>query len=223
MKHLAFLILMLLSLGNSLSAQEQQATSEFNGWGVRASLDVTLPGKWKTANGESISMFSNGAGFAAGVVYNLPFAGNFYFEPGLTLFYDTYKYKDLVVAGDPNGEPISTDPSVKKFGVRVPLMVGYRFYPSDNFSFSLYTGPELSYGLSGKVGIDSDEDFGPDFSTNIYKMGYRRLDCAWKVGVGFPFGRWLMALEGAIGITDLHKNDVKFRENRFSLTVGYDF
>lgn len=219
MKRIIFLLIASLIILPSLRAQE----SDFNGWGIRAALDVNMPSKWKTSNGDKIKMFSSGVGFTVGGVYNRPFAGNFYVEPGVSLFYDTYKFSDLTIGIDDNGTPQVIDPKVKKFGVRVPLTVGYRFFVGNDFNFTLYTGPEFSYAFTGKIGVDKEVSEAGAIPTDLFDFGYRRADCAWKVGVGFPAGRWVVALEGAFGITDLHKNDVKFHENRLSLSVGYDF
>ena len=194
---------------------------EFNGWGMRAALDVNLPGKWKTANGESIKMFDKGAGGSIGVVYNKPIAGDFYFEPGLALFYDTYSYSDLNIwSGD---ETVAIDPKVKKFGLRMPLNFGYRVYLPSGFNFAVYTGPELNLGVKGTIGIDKELAEEAEIPDDLYKYGYRRFDCAWKIGLGFPIGRWVVNIEGSCGHLDLHKNDIQFHENRLSLSLGYDF
>lgn len=218
MKRIFITLAATLLLTVSLRAQE----NDFNGWGLRASLDVNMPGKWHLTDGESVKMFKNGLGVTVGGVYNKPFAGNFYVEPGLSLFYDTYQYDNLTILESDQGPAVS-DPTVKKFGLRVPVMVGYRFFVSDNFNFTLYTGPELSCGLVGRLSVKGDIDLDRLMDTDYYHNGYRRVDCAWKVGAGFPMGRWLIAIEGAFGLTDLHKNDISFKENRLSLTLGYDF
>lgn len=198
------------------------SAQDFNGWGIRASLDVNLPGKWKTTNGESVKMFDKGAGAAIGAVYNQPIAGDFYFEPGLSLFYDTYSYSDLDIISD-GYESLSIDPKVKKFGLRMPLNFGYRVYLPSGFNFAVYTGPELNLCVNGTLGIDKDIAEEADIPRDLYKYGYRRFDCAWKVGLGFPIGRWVVSIEGAFGLLDLHKNDIQFHENRLSLSLGYDF
>ncbi|MDE6323769.1 MAG: PorT family protein [Paramuribaculum sp.] len=194
---------------------------EFNGWGLRAALDVNLPGKWKTPNGESIKMFDKGAGGSIGVVYNQPISGDFYFEPGLALFYDTYSYSNLNIASD--SEIVAIDPKVKKFGLRMPLNFGYRIYLPSGFNFALFTGPELNLGVKGSIGIDKEIAEEADIPDDLYKYGYRRFDCSWKIGLGFPIGRWIVNLEGSFGLLDLHKNDISFHENRLSLSLGYDF
>lgn len=57
-------------------------------FGVRASLDITAPGDLK-AQKVSLDVFNPGAGFSIGAIYNIPVVANLYFEPGLSLFYNT--------------------------------------------------------------------------------------------------------------------------------------
>lgn len=205
------------------AAAQQSAGSDFNGWGVRASLDVTMPSKATLTNGDKFKLFSSGAGVSAGVVYNYPFAGDFYIESGVSLFYDTYKYSDITIAIDWQTPGDVVNPAVKKFGVRVPLTVGYRFFIGNNFDFSLYTGPEVSYALVGR--IDMSKLYGDEsVDDNMFASGgHRRFDCGWKVGVGFPFGRWVVSLEGMFGFMDQLNTDWSYRNRRLSFTVGYDF
>ncbi len=214
----------ILLAGAAFTAAAQTEETSFNGWGVRVGLDISIPGNWTFDNGNSVDMYKNGAGFTAGVVYNLPLVSELYFEPGLSMFYDTYAYKDLIVTDGP-GEVVDTNPSIRKFGLRLPLMFGYRFNVFNGFNFSVYTGPELSYALSGKIGMKNPEGWGDTSDLTLFGKngGYRRFDCGWKIGIGFPIGRWFCGVEGSFGLLDMHKNDVSFHENRVSVSFGYDF
>jgi len=199
------------------------ADSDFNGWGVRASLDVSMPGKWEIPGQDPMKMFSAGAGVSAGMVYNAPFAGNFYLEPGLNLFYDTYQMSDITVSVEGDATQLTTSPSVKKFGARIPLMFGYRVFLPSDFSLAIYTGPELSYCFTARAGYDKDIPELSNMETDLFKSGMRRYDCGWKVGLGAPMGRWVVALDYYFGFIDQNKLAPSYRERRLSLSVGYDF
>lgn len=219
-RKIAALILSCISL---IAFSQESDEQSFNGWGFRAALDVNIPGKWSIPSGEKVKMYKAGVGLTAGMVYNLPIAGNFYFEPGASLFYDTYKIDDFVLGiPNPSSAPETVNPEISKAGFRVPLNFGYRFNIS-NFNFALYTGPELSYAFYGHMQKDDDWNLGDEFSTNLFDHGYRRFDCGWKVGLSFPLQRWVVAVEGTFGLIDQHKNDIKFHDNRLSVVVGYDF
>ena len=167
-------------------------------------------------------MFNQGYGVTAGAVCNIFLGHGFYLEPGASLFYDSYSYHNLVI-GDEAGITTTTDPSLYKMGLRIPVVVGYTFGIADKVSMSVYTGPEVSYAFAGKVRIDEsiDDDFRPDLLFG--PDGQRRLDCAWKVGVGVPYNNIFISIDAAIGITDLLKTGMSFRENRVSVAASYYF
>lgn len=192
------------------------------GWGLRASFDINCPGKWKSGD-TSVKMFKNGVGLSAGAVYTVAFGPGLFFQPGISLFYDTYKYDDLVIGTENNSQSI--DPAVKIFGVRIPAVFGYSFDLWNRASLAFYTGPELNVGIVGRVDIDDNAVWGENPPTNLYKeYNHNRIDCAWKVGAGLPMGNYYVGIEAAFGLCDMLKVDnVSFHENRVSVTLGYNF
>lgn len=192
-------------------------------WGVRASLDVSIPRDFKFSNGNSAKMFRSGAGASAGVVLNTPLVANLFFEPGLGLYYNTYRYDDLVIT-DNSGQWVESDPQVVKAGVRVPLMLGFRFDINNSCSVSVFTGPELSYSFWGKVRYEHDSE-ATEYMPEVFgKDGQRRYNVACNVGAAFEYNfHWYVSATGSIGLNDLEKSDARYRENRFSLAVGYNF
>ena len=189
-------------------------------WGVKASFDVNIPGKWHTAVG-SISMYDPGYGFTLGGVCNIDLAKGFYLEPGISFFYDTYKADITTTAAD--GNIVGNGPTVSKAGIRVPVMAGYWFSITDRFDLTVFTGPEVSYGFSGKV--KWGDRIVEDWIVNLYgKAGMqRRLDAAWKVGLGCPINSLLVSIDAAIGITDLIPGAPSCRDNRVSVSLTYYF
>ena len=193
-------------------------------WGVRVGYDANLPGDFK-AGDNSYEMFKNGSGFFAGAVYNHPIVAGLYIEPGAGLFYDSYKYSDLTISGQDGMEDIF-NPKVKKFGLRIPVRLGYYFdiFPSAG-GVSVYTGPQFDIGLSGKLGISSQESQEYDIERNIYNdfYGFRRVGMSWTVGANIYVGNWVVDISGAFGLTDMQKGAVSFHENRVSIGLGYNF
>lgn len=185
-------------------------------WGLKVSIYRELPGKWHT-DGDAVTMYSPGVGFSAGVVSNIWLGSNFYFEPGLALTYSQYRYKDLIIMDD--GMKQTENPKISKWGIQMPLVVGYECDFSDRFAMDFFTGPQVRYGLSGKVdaGIIDDDDL-----TNLWN-GQRRFDLSWKIGMGVPVNDFVISLEADLGITNLLKNDFTFRENRLGLGISYYF
>lgn len=218
------LVVITAMCGNTLRAQSYgsfNSASPSPYWGVRAGLDFNLPGDWHGAS-SPVKMFRAGLGFFLGAIYNVPFSARFYFEPGLTLYYDTYSYDDLIIA-DANGDVNETDPKVGKLGVRVPLVVGMVFPLTDILTLNVFTGPEFNYGLIGKIHLKDASRFEDEFPTDLYDGQHRRFNFAWKVGVALPADPWVVTIDGSFGISDLMAGDISFREHRVSVGVGYNF
>ena len=154
-----FLLSALVALGVvSASAQSYLVDNPANRayFGIRVGGEVTCPGKI-TGGPVGIKFFNNGGGVEFGGIYNIPVVANFYVEPGLKLYYNTYSVKkdwvdlfqdDIVLDGV----------SVRKFGIRVPVMAGYHFDFTRDVRLHLFTGPELEVGFSGKELVKGEPD-----------------------------------------------------------------
>lgn len=207
-----------------VSAFSVYAQSGVNCWGIRAAFDINLPSKLgDRLNGEKLDLFRTGYGGTIGAVYSHWFNDAVFLEPGLSLFYDTYSYKDLIIQ-----EPyqIEEDPSLYKLGVRIPLVIGYAYDLLDILPMRVYTGPELSYAFAGQIRLKNKsiiEDF--DFKTDLFgKDGFMNpFDCAWKIGVGFDTEFATICVEAAIGISDIYKDHLKLTENRVTVSVTHCF
>lgn len=185
-------------------------------WGVRASFDVNIPGHVRS-NIFNDKTFRAGTGGAIGAVCNIYLGNKFYLEPGISLFYDTYSYNDLIV--EENGYKES-DPTVYKVGVRIPIVAGYSFSVSDRLSIAPFTGPELSYAFAGDIRLLDKDRLDLDGNLLFGKIGsQRRADCGWKIGIAFFTGMWSFNIDASIGMTNLMKNGTTFRENRGSVNV----
>lgn len=206
------LILIVCLLGSFAVRSENEDTKPL--FGLRAGLDLEIPGKWHNQGG-SVKMFRCGYGVNIGGVCNMYLAKGFYLEPGVSLFYQRYSYDDIYIDEDQTDK----DPKIDKFGVRIPVMVGYDINLSEKSSISVYTGPEISYAFAGKYHFNKPELWG-DLTTVSLFSTYRRFDLAWKVGIGLPIGRSVVGIDAAFGLTDLMKNpDISFRENRVTLSL----
>lgn len=191
-----------------------------NSWGIRAAFDINIPSKLGgRLNGEKLDLFRIGYGGTVGVVYSHWFNDAVSLEPGVSLFYDTYSYKDLKILDGFNGSTQS-DPSLYKFGMRIPLVVGYSYYFLNSLPMRVYTGPELSYSFSGKVRL-KDKSHYDNMGTDLFgKNGFMHpFDCAWKVGIGIDTDIATLCFEAAIGISDIYKDHLTLRDNRVAISV----
>lgn len=186
-------------------------------WGAKASFDINVPGKWHVGD-MSLTNYHSGFGFSAGGVYSHYITDGFFLEPSLSVFYDTYS-EEMVINEGTYGE---SDPTVYKVGLRLPLVVGYTFDITDTFAVSVFTGPEFNYAFAGGYrlhgkALKETDDF--DLSLFGKDSFQRRLTCAWKGGIGFPFSDWRVDFEAALGMTDMIKGPASCKENRFSISL----
>ncbi|MDE5869476.1 MAG: PorT family protein, partial [Muribaculaceae bacterium] len=190
-------------------------------WGIKVSVGAELPSKWYL-DGDGVSMYRPGVGVTIGSVCNIYLGKNFYFEPGISLFHTHYKYKDLVFT-NATGEIKETDPQIIKWGIQIPFVVGYDINCSDKFAMNVFTGPQIRYAFSGEIKFKNKEiqEEASEF-VNLWN-GQRRFDLSWKIGVGFPVSSLLLSIEADLGITDLLKSNLSFRENRVGIGATYFF
>ena len=107
--------------------------------------------------------------------------------------------------------------------MRVPVMAGYHFDFPPDIKLSVFTGPELEVGLSGKEHANVE---GKKYSESVYgdEGGMRRFDLLWGVGAGITYQSYYFGVSGGIGMLNMVDEDyVKFHENRVTLTLGYNF
>lgn len=208
------IILSLLAGASVLGCYAEEGESSTL-WGLRAAVDFNMPSKWHY-DGGSFDMYSPGFGLTLGGVCNVYLGKGFYLEPGASLFYDTYSFKDLVISNYP-GNQDANDPGLYKLGIRIPVVAGYAFDITDQLAMCVYTGPEFSYSFAGKLRIHDTDDI----SDELFGDWQRRADVAWKIGIGFPYKSVTMSVDAAIGMTDLLKTQMRARDNRLSVSLTY--
>lgn len=212
-------------------------------FGVRAGLDIS-----SAANGGA--MFSNKPGFSVGAVYDIPVLANFYFEPGLYIFYNTfgtvhiedYAYTVTDAQGDETElhKLYQVDGTLRNFGFRIPLNFGYHFDFADNLSLHVFTGPQLNLGLVARYHqnevITPADQVVKSTSVNAFGTGgFKHFDLQWNFGIGLTYQRYFMSIGGSVGITDMKSASViqagpyqvdlrrNIRRNLFNISVGYNF
>ena len=185
-------------------------------WGAKASIDLNAPGKWKVGD-TSTKLYNSGFGFSVGALYSYFLTDSFFLEPSLSLFYDTYSCDFFISEGDGFA---AEKPVTYKVGLRLPLVIGYTFDITDDFSLSVFTGPEFNYAFAGRNRFKSNvltKEIGTIFGKEDGMQ--RRVSCAWKGGIGFPFSDWRVDLEAAVGMSDIVQGPASLKENRFSISL----
>ncbi|MBD5213637.1 MAG: porin family protein [Bacteroidales bacterium] len=215
MKRIFLALTALIGLGSAVSAQNLLLENPDNKpyFGARLGLDVT------STAGETYDTYTNGAGFNVGAIYNIPVVKNFYFEPGISLFYNTFGQE--IATG--HNELSVIKESIRNFGFRVPFNFGYRFDFTDDMSIYVYTGPVLNLNLTAKAHFDGNE-FVDSYSNSLMGNGFKRADMQWDFGVGYSYNKLYVQVGGGVGVTKVYSDAVdSFRRNTFNLAVGYNF
>ena len=189
-------------------------------FGVRIGGEVTCPGNI-TADNVGLSVFKNGGGIELGGIYNMPVVANFYIEPGLKFYYNTFSVKDDFVEVIQD-DIVYNSVSFKKYGMRIPVMAGYHFDFTNDIKVSVFTGPELEIGLSAKEYVKGHNI---EMSESIYgdDGGMKRVDLLWGIGAGVTFRQFYFGVSGSLGMLNMFNDiDAKFHENRVTFSVGFN-
>lgn len=214
--------------------------------GVRVGLDIS-----SAANGGGY--YNNKTGFFAGAVYNIPLWANLYFEPGLSVFYNTFgttMWDSYTVSTpmlnhdgtpmlDGMGNPMTDDKeisyqvdgSIRNFGFRVPLLVGYHFDFTEDIKVHVYTGPQFNLSLLARYhreAVSVPEAQAPAESCSLFGTeGFKHFDMQWNFGVGLSYQTYYVGLSGSWGLTDMKSATPllprDLRRNLFSISLGYNF
>lgn len=194
MKRLLIVLIVMVSVC-SVKAQVMEENRGY--FGLRGGFDISVPGS-VNENGVGVALFNDGVGFTIGGVYNAPMSRHFYIEPGLMLYYNAYSVKKNFLEIFEDDIPL-TSLSIRKFGFRIPVMLGYRFGLSDDVKMSIFTGPQLEVGLSGKEYVKS---YNMEASGSVYGEDgeMHRTQMLWSVGVSINYQHFYAELSGAFGL-----------------------
>ena len=234
MKRLLTLTFGVVSALGSLAQTASLDNSENRPYlGARLSIDASIPTdvKFAVGNGSYKSgLYGTGGGVSIGAVYNIPVVANLFVEPGLDLYYHTNSINVGNAIGDDQDNKDFRNRSLRKFGMRIPIQIGYRYDFDSNMSASVFTGPVLDVGFSNDYYLTTREIDGVKFhnSGSMYDTMHR-VNFSWRFGVGISFLKnYYVGLSGDIGMVNMLKNEIEgmkvsMHENNFQLTLGYNF
>lgn len=246
------ILLSILAIAGIFSASAQSRV--FNNpnnkgyFGLRGTIDGTVPGKFSEKDFDdhltiSHKVFGAGAGLSVGAIYNLPVYANLYFEPGMSIYYNAMSIKksqidDLIDDLDEMGLELKNH-SVRKWGMKIPVVFGYHFDFTKDFNIAVFTGPVMDIGFSMDAYIKAEyKDVEIKTTPSLYTVddsanedNFNRFNVDWRIGVGANYKNFFWSLSGDIRLTneyhvaDNHQKyyDVTYRQNLFQMTFGYNF
>ncbi len=216
-----FFTALLAAVANAEDISGEVLPSDRDHLTVTISYDRSIPGKWKV-NDSAFKMFKPGSGVSLGLDYMWLVGNNVFFEPGVRLYVDSYRYNNISIGTGSLYEPaITSDPPLRKTGLRLPVMAGYKFDIFKRGSLLLSTGVEPEFGFSAHTKVDEGQE--EIFDENMYKTVMRRFDVSWDLRGAIIIDNFRVDITGAIGMLDVLKTGAKMRENRLSIGLGYVF
>lgn len=213
MKKFIALALCLISLTASAQSTIVNNPANKTYFGLRVGGELTCPGDI-SSDGVSVDIFKLGGGIEFGGILNAPIIANFYIEPGLNFYYNSYALNDKT-----EYEGIL----IRKWGMRIPVMAGYHFDFTDDVKLSVFTGPELEVGFVADANYKNKRE---SVSEDIYGDDgiMQRVDLLWDFGVGITYKHVYFGVKGGIGMLDmLSVSRANFHENRVTFSLGYNF
>ena len=186
-------------------------------FGVRLSFDVTHPAGSNDA-------INNGSGFTLKAIYNCGLTNHVYLEPGVGVFYNAMNIRPI------DFDEGLYDGSIRNFGLRVPINVGYHIGLFDDFEIEAFTGPWFNVNLYTKARLEPNfKGPAPTLTPNLFDYGWKHFDAQWGFGIGATYaGKYYLSIGGAIGMTSMATFKVgnvsqRLKRNTVSVTVGYNF
>lgn len=186
--------------------------------GIKAQWNLNSP---STSYNDPISIYSSGSGFSVGAFYTVPVYKGLYVEPELSVYYNTVIIDPDIVQSVLTDHQVPAEGSLRNFGLRIPVTVGYRFSLTDDMALSVFTGPQLNIGLINDQYVNATKH-----NIDLYDQGWRRLDAQWTFGVRYYYAdNWMAEVSGGVGMTNLLGKTLHghFRRNTFAVGVGYIF
>lgn len=230
MKKLILGLAMVLGAGTAASAQNIFDAGDDNHsyFGARLSLDMSCPTDVKYDNLHlKTDLLKSGAGFSAGIIYNVPVWMNLYVEPGFNLFYHTSGIEVDLLNADGTLDEDYTGASLREFGFNVPIVLGYHF-DFDSVKVRAFTGPVFGVGLKGKVHYKADvNNIGMSGSDGAYgdDGGFNRGNVSWRFGAGVDYKNYTLSLFGDVEMTNAANmgENVTMHRHSVNIALGYNF
>lgn len=202
----------------AVHAQQPEPAVTF---GARLSMDVTIP-----SGGRSV--YDTGAGFSLGGIARIAMPKGFYFEPGLLFYYTGMSSKDLVTFD----EEYFYEDAAKYYGLRIPMLFGYKFKVAQQLDMSVATGPYMNINLYARQQLSPNlqaPDPLPDRKINLFDNGWKHVDAGWSIRLSMTFAKhYYVGITTGIAFTPLARygnkdKKIRIHRNTIAVSLGYNF
>ncbi|MBD8346368.1 MULTISPECIES: porin family protein [unclassified Dysgonomonas] len=205
--------------------------------GFGASAQHVLPVRFTLEGGLNISNSSWDAsyldkkarlGFQIGMMVEYPVTDAFYVQSGLS-----YTRKGAKVEGyrkEANGGDLNREITMNQMYLQIPLYAAYKIEVVPGTKIVFNAGPYIAQGIAGTSKVPGKITFWNDnylatgeFSTFGGHDSLKRFDFGLGGGAGVEFASVVVTLRYELGLTDIGKEELSYKNRNAAITLGYKF
>jgi len=181
-------------------------------WNVKAGMNIS---NW---SGEGTDGTDAKVGYKLGVGMEYAFDKIWSLQPSLFL-----SSKGVKESGEVDN--VSGKITVNQVYLELPVNIQARLSVSDKTNIVFAGGPYMAYGVGGKMTVKASSG-GSSVSVDTDTFGdgaLKRFDAGLGVGVALEFDKFIVGLDGQVGLAKLSDGSGSPKNTNFSITVGYKF
>lgn len=166
-------------------------------------------------------------GFQVGITADYAFTEEWHLQSGLSFTTKGAKVEGRVVEDDSMFDGKIT---VNQSYLQLPIYAAYKLEVVPGTKIVFNAGPYLAYGIGGKTKVSGDVAILDQVATGSGKVDtfgsdgmLNRFDFGLGAGVGAEFGNIVATIRYELGLTNVGKDDLDYKNRNAALTLGYRF
>lgn len=166
-------------------------------------------------------------GFQVGITADYAFTEEWHLQSGLSFTTKGAKIEGRIVEDDSMFDGKIT---VNQSYLQLPVYAAYKLEVVPGTKIVFNAGPYVAYGLGGKTKVNGDVAILDQIATGEGKVdtygtdGFlNRFDFGLGAGVGAEFGNIVATIRYELGLTNVGKDGLDYKNRNAALTLGYRF
>ena len=166
-------------------------------------------------------------GFQVGITADYAFTEEWHLQSGLSFTTKGAKIEGRVVE---DGSMFDGKITVNQSYLQLPIYAAYKLEVAPGTKIVFNAGPYLAYGVGGKTKVSGDVAILDQVATGSGKVDtfgsdgmLNRFDFGLGAGVGAEFGNIVATIRYELGLTNVGKDDLDYKNRNAALTLGYRF
>lgn len=166
-------------------------------------------------------------GFQVGITADYAFTEEWHLQSGLSFTTKGGKIEGRLVE---DGSMFDGKITVNQSYLQLPIYAAYKLEVVPGTKIVFNAGPYLAYGIGGKTKVSGDVAILDQVATGSGKVDtfgsdgmLNRFDFGLGAGVGAEFGNIVATIRYELGLTNVGKDDLDYKNRNAALTLGYRF